>query len=140
MQADHDPTAAMTDEQRSARLEAQAEQAYDKMYDATHSSDAAARYSDAKESMREAIAPARRLGQVAAANRLETRLAPSRLCSARSLVERGHSLPRLAANRRLMGGNRSMARNATRDKTRLTALSVVVCCMARKEFRTALKP
>jgi hypothetical protein len=67
--------AAMTDEQRLAWLEAQAEQAYDKMYDATRNSDATARYSDAKESMRDAIALARQLGQGAVATRLEARLA-----------------------------------------------------------------
>ncbi len=65
----------MTDEQRLAWLEAQAEQAYDQMYDATHGSDAAARYSDAKESMRDAIALARRLGQGQVTTRLEARLA-----------------------------------------------------------------
>jgi hypothetical protein len=73
MQAD--PTAAMNDEQRLAWLEAQAENAYDKMYDASHSTGAAARYSDAKEAMREAIALARRLGHGAVATRLEARLA-----------------------------------------------------------------
>jgi hypothetical protein len=71
----HDPTASMTDAQRLAWFEAQAEQAYDKMYDATRSADAAARYSDAKEAMRDAIALARRLGQGATVTRLETRLA-----------------------------------------------------------------
>jgi hypothetical protein len=44
-----DQSAAMTDEQRWAWFEAQAEEAYDKMYDANHSSDAAARYGDAQE-------------------------------------------------------------------------------------------
>lgn len=71
----HDPPASMTDEQRLTWLEAQAEQAYDKMYDATHSSDAAARYSDAKDAMSDAIALARRLGQEATVTRLEARLA-----------------------------------------------------------------
>jgi hypothetical protein len=71
----HDPTAAMTDEQRLAWFEAQAEQAYDKMYDATHSTDAAARYSDAKDAMSDAIALARRLAQDATVTRLEARLA-----------------------------------------------------------------
>jgi hypothetical protein len=51
------------------------QQAYDKMHDATHNTEAAARYSDAKESMRDAIALARRLGQGAVATRLEARLA-----------------------------------------------------------------
>jgi hypothetical protein len=45
------------------------------MYDAIHSTDAAARYSDAKEAMRDAISLARRLGQSAVATRLEARLA-----------------------------------------------------------------
>jgi hypothetical protein len=75
MQSDDDPTASMTDEQRLAWFEAQAEEAYDKMYDATLSTDTAARYSDAKEAMRDAIALARRLGQDAVATRLEARLA-----------------------------------------------------------------
>ncbi len=49
MQPDDGPTASMTDEQRLAWLEAQAEAAYDKMYDAIHRADATARYSDARE-------------------------------------------------------------------------------------------
>ena len=65
----------MNDEQRLAWFEAQAEAAYDKMYDAEHAGDAAARYSDAKESLRDAIGLARRLGQDAVATRLEARLA-----------------------------------------------------------------
>jgi hypothetical protein len=65
----------MTDEQQLAWLEAQAEQAYDKMYDATSSTDAAARYSDAKEALRDAIGLARRLGRSPVATRLEARLA-----------------------------------------------------------------
>jgi hypothetical protein len=75
MQADGDPSASITDEQRLAWFEAQAEAAYDKMYDATNNSDAAARYSDAKEAMRDAIALAQRLGQGAVETRLEARLA-----------------------------------------------------------------
>ena len=75
MPADHDPTASMTEAQRLAWFEAQAEAAYDKMYDATSSTEAAARYSDAKEAMRDAIGLARRLGQGAVADRLEARLA-----------------------------------------------------------------
>jgi hypothetical protein len=75
MQADHDPTASMTEAQRLAWFEAQAEAAYDKMYDATSSTDAAARYSDAKDARRDAIGLARRLGQGAVAARLEARLA-----------------------------------------------------------------
>jgi hypothetical protein len=67
--------ASMTDEQKLAWFEARAEQAYDKMYDATHSTDAAARYSDAKEALYDAIGLARRLGQDAQVIRLEARLA-----------------------------------------------------------------
>jgi hypothetical protein len=58
-----------------AWFEAQAEAAYDKMYDATGSTDAAARYSDAKEALRDAIGLAQRLGQGAVVTRLEARLA-----------------------------------------------------------------
>jgi PAS domain-containing protein len=65
----------MTDEERLAWLEAQAEAAYDKMYDAVSSTDAAARYSDAKEALADAIGLARRQGQGAVATRLEGRLA-----------------------------------------------------------------
>jgi hypothetical protein len=65
----------MTDEQRLAFLEAEAEMAYDQMYDAMSSTDAAARYSDAKEALADAIGLARRLRQDAAAARLEARLA-----------------------------------------------------------------
>jgi hypothetical protein len=75
MPAAPDPTASMSDQQLLAWFEVQAEQAYDKMYDANHSTEAAARYSDAKEAMRDAIALARRLGQDATVTRLETRLA-----------------------------------------------------------------
>jgi hypothetical protein len=75
MQADHDPTASMTEAQHLTWFEAQAEAAYDKMYDATSSTEAAARYSDAKEAMRDAIGLARRLGLGAVADRLEARLA-----------------------------------------------------------------
>jgi len=75
MQADYDPTASMTEAQRLAWFEAQAEAAYDQMYDATSSTQAAARYGDAKEAMRDAIGLARRLGQGAVADRLEARLA-----------------------------------------------------------------
>ena len=74
MPTDDDPGASMTDEQRLAWFEAQAEAAYDKMYDAASSTDAAARYSDAKEALRDAIGLARRLGQTAGATRLEARL------------------------------------------------------------------
>ena len=70
-----DPTARMSDAERVAWLEAQAEAAYDKMYDARHSSNAAALYSDAKESLYRAIGLARSQGQEATAQRLEARLA-----------------------------------------------------------------
>jgi gluconate kinase len=66
---------SMTDEQRLAWLEAQAEAAYDKMYDATNGTEAAARYSDAKEALSDAIGLAHRLGHATVATRLETRLA-----------------------------------------------------------------
>jgi len=45
------------------------------MYDSTNSTDAAARYSDAKEALYDAIGLARRLGKADVATRLETRLA-----------------------------------------------------------------
>jgi hypothetical protein len=75
MQTDDDPGAAITAAQRLAWFEAQAEAAYDKMYDATSSTDAAALYSDAKEALRDAIGLAQRLGQGAVVTRLEARLA-----------------------------------------------------------------
>jgi hypothetical protein len=75
MQTDDGSGAAMTDAQRLAWFESQAEAAYDKMYDAASSTEAAARYSDAKESLRDAIGLARRLRQDAVATRLEARLA-----------------------------------------------------------------
>jgi hypothetical protein len=55
-------------------FEAQAEEAYAQMYDAGPGSDLAARYSDAKESLHEAIALARRLGLDWEAERLSARL------------------------------------------------------------------
>jgi hypothetical protein len=66
---------SMTDEQRLAWLEGQAEAAYDKMYDATNGTEAAARYSDAKEALSDAIGLAHRLGHAAVVARLEARLA-----------------------------------------------------------------
>jgi hypothetical protein len=48
MPTDDDPDASMTDEQRLAWFAARAEAAYNKMYDASNSTDAAARYSDAR--------------------------------------------------------------------------------------------
>jgi hypothetical protein len=55
-------------------LEAQAEAAYTRMYDAHDASEAAARYSDAKEALYDAIGLARRLGKVDIGARLEQRL------------------------------------------------------------------
>ena len=65
----------MTDEGRLHWFEAQAEASYGVMYDSTNSTDAAARYSDAKEALYDAIGLARRLGKADLATRLETRLA-----------------------------------------------------------------
>ena len=65
----------MTDEDRIAFYERLAEDAYGRMYDTTSASDAAARYSDAKEALHSAIALAHGLGQHQTAKRLETRLA-----------------------------------------------------------------
>ncbi len=64
----------MTDEERLRFFEAKAEQAYDEMYDAITPGDAAARYSDAKEALYDAIGLARGLGRSAEAARLEARL------------------------------------------------------------------
>lgn len=64
----------MNDVERLAWLEAQAEAAYDKMYDARNPSDATALYSDAKEALHGAIALANALGQAATAQRLTARL------------------------------------------------------------------
>ena len=55
-------------------LEAQAEQAYSAMYEARPGSDLAARYSDAKEFLHDAIGLAHRLGQAEEAERLTQRL------------------------------------------------------------------
>lgn len=55
-------------------LEAQAEQAYGAMYEARPGSDLAARYSDAKEFLYDAIGLAHRLGQADEAERLTQRL------------------------------------------------------------------
>ena len=55
-------------------FEAQAEDAYSRMYEAQAGSDLAARYSDAKESLHEAIALARRLGLPRETKRLSARL------------------------------------------------------------------
>ena len=64
----------MTDEERLHFCEALAEVSYAKMYDDINATDAAARYSDAKEALHDAIGLARRLGQTEASQRLETRL------------------------------------------------------------------
>jgi len=65
----------MTDDDRLRSLEAGAEAAYAKMYDATNATEAAARYSDAKEALHDAIGLARRLGRAAVTARLDARLA-----------------------------------------------------------------
>jgi hypothetical protein len=65
----------MTDRDRIAFYERLAEEAYSRMYDATSSSDAAARYSDAKEALHSAIALAHGLGRQETAKQLEARLA-----------------------------------------------------------------
>jgi len=65
----------MTDSQRIAFFEQQAEEAYSRMYDATSSTEAAARYSDAKEALYSAIEVAQQLRQEETVKRLETRLA-----------------------------------------------------------------
>ncbi len=57
------------------KLEALAEAAYDRMYDARYSRDATALYSDVKETMYEAIALAKKRGWQEDAERLEARLA-----------------------------------------------------------------
>ncbi len=56
-------------------LEAQAEEAYSRMYDAEFGTPAAAHYSDAKEFLYDAIGLAQRLGKRAEADRLSNRLA-----------------------------------------------------------------
>ena len=66
--------ARMTEEDRIAFYERLAEEAYGRLYDATSSSDAAARYSDAKEALHTAIALAHGLGRPQTAKRLEARL------------------------------------------------------------------
>jgi hypothetical protein len=71
----HEAGAAMTDEIHLRHLEAFAEAAYDKMYDAGSPSGAAALYSDAKEALADAIGLARRLRRAEDVTRLENRLA-----------------------------------------------------------------
>ena len=65
----------MTDQERLDNLEAQAEAAYAEMYDGTSATEAAARYSDAKEALHDAIGLVRRLGKEDIAERLNARLA-----------------------------------------------------------------
>jgi hypothetical protein len=65
----------MTDRERMAFFERQAEDAYGRMYDAHSPSDATARYSDAKEALYSAIGIARGLSDEDSARRLEARLA-----------------------------------------------------------------
>ena len=65
----------MTERERMTFLERQAEEAYDRMYDARSPSDATALYSDAKEALYTAIGIARALGDEAEQGRLEARLA-----------------------------------------------------------------
>jgi hypothetical protein len=96
--------------------------------------EAAARCGDTKEARNDAISLVRRLGQDAQVTRLD------HIRQCRTLAERDHSFPRLAANHRLTGGSLSMARNAARDTIRPMTLSEVVCSIARSEVRTALKP
>ncbi len=55
-------------------FELMAEEAYQRMYDATSPSDAAARYSDAKEALYSAIGRARALGDNERVERLQARL------------------------------------------------------------------
>jgi hypothetical protein len=63
------------DRVRLIALEAQAEAAYDRMYDARYSRDATALYSDVKEALYDAIALAKRRGWREDTKRLEARLA-----------------------------------------------------------------
>jgi hypothetical protein len=65
----------MSDRERMAFFERQAEEAYSRMYDASSPSDATARYSDAKEALYSAIGIARQLADEDNTQRLEARLA-----------------------------------------------------------------
>jgi hypothetical protein len=65
----------MTERERMIFLERQAEEAYDRMYDAHSPSGAAVCYSDAKEALYSAIGIARLLADEDSARRLEARLA-----------------------------------------------------------------
>ena len=65
----------MTELERLALLEQQAEQSYSEMHEAHSPSHAAGCYSEAKEALHGAIALADRLGEEDVARRLEARLA-----------------------------------------------------------------
>jgi hypothetical protein len=65
----------MSDREQLAFFERQAEEAYARMYDAVSTSDATARYSDAKEALYSAIGIARALADEDVIRRLEARLA-----------------------------------------------------------------
>jgi hypothetical protein len=65
----------MTDRERLAFFERQAEEAYARMYDAVSTSGATAHYSDAKEALYSAIGIARQLADADSTSRLEARLA-----------------------------------------------------------------
>jgi hypothetical protein len=65
----------MSDRERLASFEQQAEEAYTRMFDAVSASDATARYSDAKEALYSAIGIARALADEDSIGRLEARLA-----------------------------------------------------------------
>lgn len=70
-----DPDVLLDDADKLRQLEASAETAYAKMYDAGNPTEATARYSDAKEALADAIGLAQQLGQSELALRLEARLA-----------------------------------------------------------------
>ena len=77
---DGEPPPAEEDPRRQIRERLEAcrrmgEEAYDRMYDATTSSDATGRYSDAKEAFHDAIQAARELGLEEEVEALEARLA-----------------------------------------------------------------
>jgi len=65
----------VTERERLAFLEGQAEKAYDRMYDAVSPTSAAACYSDAKEALYTAIGIAQQLADEESVRRLEARLA-----------------------------------------------------------------
>jgi hypothetical protein len=65
----------MSDRDRMAFLERQGEEAYSRLYDASHRLDATARYNDAKEAFHSAIGIAEEIGDNASARRLSARLA-----------------------------------------------------------------